>query len=266
MLPQEFFKALITHTVTNPSILKPLLFNFHLLHSQFLIKVEFLYRIAILQNIFLIDWNFSIPSTGGEWAETLNILHILQGCYYLPLSWKGTRLYQTLVWCFQITWNGFIKVEKVKFVDVQNLWSIHIESIWIKSVLEVSNIWYLKKFLAIKHHRSFHSHSPWHHCSLGKLNCLIFILYVNVLSSTDEAVRRRSPYSKLCETSRHCLMFTQTLSFLTNNVLVPGLCQQEEVYYVIKMDWKLHHVSLYSSWYIIICLLVIGPFGTLPNW
>ena len=77
---------------------------------------------------------------------------------------------------------------------------------------------------------------------------------------------KKSPYSKLCETSRHCLMFTQTLSSLANNVLVPGLCQQEEVYYVIKMDWKLHHVSLYSSWYIIICLLVIGPFGTLPNW
>ena len=49
---------------------------------------------------------------------------------------------------------------------------------------------------------------------------------------------KKSPYSKLCETSRHCLMFTQTLSFLTNNVLVPGLCQQEEVYNVIKMELK----------------------------
>ena len=46
----------------------------------------------------------------------------------------------------------------------------------------------------------------------------MYIFYVNVLSSTDEAVQRRRPYSKLCETSRHCLMFTQTLSSTTRNI------------------------------------------------
>ena len=182
--------------------------------------------------MLLIHWNFSIPHTGGELADPYyGWLHILQGCYYLlnPFSWKGgTRLYQTLVCCFQITWNGFIKVEKVNFVDVQNLWSIHIESIWIKSVLEVSNIWSRN----LRPSRGIDLSIDIIIWFIENIE-LFDIFYVNVLSSTDEPVRRRSPYSKLSETSRHCLMFTQTLSFLTNNVSL--LLWHQKVYYVIKI-------------------------------
>ena len=84
---------------------------------------------------------------------------------------------------------------------------------------------------------------------------------------------KKSPYSKLCETSRHCLMFTQTLSSLANNVLVPGLCQQEEVYYVRYQNRIESYSNVYRTMYRCIPLLklfyyylsysvVIWPFGS----
>ena len=51
----------------------------------------------------------------------------------------------------------------------------------------------------------------------------------------EEMVRTTSPYSKLSETSRHCLMFTQTLSFPTSPVL-----QNVSVY----REWKLSEVKV----------------------
>ena len=111
--------------------------------------------------MLLIHWNFSIPHTGGELADPYyGWLHILQGCYYLlnPFSWRGgTRLYQTLVCCFQNmewlykSWES--KIWGCAELMIHPYW-VHLDKICLRSVKHL-----IKKCEAIMGHRSFH----WHH-------------------------------------------------------------------------------------------------------
>ena len=152
--PQEFFKALITHTQTR----QLLILKFYQRRETKEISVH---KYCSCRGLLLIHWNFSIPLTGGELADPYyGWVHILQGCYYLlnPFSWRGgTRLYQTLVCCFQNmkwlykSWES--KIWGCAELMIHPYW-VHLDKICLRSVKHL-----IKKFWAIKHqghHRSFH--------------------------------------------------------------------------------------------------------------